>query len=52
MACLPELLDHFPNRFTPNLKLFCDGGITVTFFMEAYGCFLVYSHRNNVIYII
>ena len=51
LACLPELLDHFPNRFTPNLKLFCDGRKT-HLFMEAYGCFSVYSHRNNVIYII
>ena len=30
LACLPELLDHFPNRCTPNLKLFCDGRITLT----------------------
>ena len=52
LACLPELLDHFPNRFTPNLKLFCDDRITLTLFMEAYDCFLIYSHRNNVIYII
>ena len=52
LTCLPELLDHFPNRFTPNLKLFCDGQITLTLFMEAYDCFSVYSHRNNVIYII
>ena len=33
LACLPELLDHFPNRFTPNLKLFCNGRITLTLFM-------------------
>ena len=52
LACLPELLDHFSNRFTPNLKLFCDGRITLTLFMETYDCFLVCSHRNNVIYII
>ena len=25
LARLPELLDHFPNSFTPNLKLFGDG---------------------------
>ena len=52
LACLPELLDHFSSRFTPNLKLFCDGRITLTLFMEAYDCYSVYSHRNNVIYII
>ena len=52
LVCLPELLDHFPNRFTPNLKRFCDGQITLTLFMKAYDCFSVYSHRNNVIYII
>ena len=52
LACLPELPDHFSNRFTPNLKLFCDGRITLTLFMEAYDCFSVYGHRNNVIYII
>ena len=52
LACLSELLDYFPNRFTPNLKLFCDGRITLTLFMEAYDCFSVYSHRNNVMYII
>ena len=35
LACLPELLDHFPHRFTPNLKLFCDGRMILTLFMEA-----------------
>ena len=55
LASLPELLellDPFPNRFTPNLKLFWDGRITLTLFMEAYDCFSVYSHRNIIIYII
>ena len=52
LACLPEFLDHFPNRFTPNLKLFCDGRIALTLFMEACDCFSVYSNRSNVIYII
>ena len=52
LACLPELLDHFPDCFTPNLKLFYDGRITLALFMEAYDCFSLYSHRNNVIYII
>ena len=33
-------------------KLFCDGQITLTLFMEAYDCFSIYSYRNNVIYII
>ena len=51
-ACLPELLDHFPNSFSPNLKLFCDGRISLSLFMEAFDCFSVYSHRNNVIYTI
>ena len=51
ISCLPELLDHFPNRITPNLKLFCDGRNTLTLFMEAYDRFAVYSHRNNVIYL-
>ena len=50
LACLPELLDHFPNSFTPNLKLFCDGRITL--FYGGYDYFSVYSYRNNVIYII
>ena len=35
LTCLSELVDHFPNRFAPNLKLFCDGRITLTLFMEA-----------------
>ena len=35
LACLTEFLDPFPNRFTPNLKLFCDGRITLPLFMEA-----------------
>ena len=52
LAYLSELLGHFPNRFTPNLKLFCDGRITLTFVIEAYDCFSVYSHRNNAFYII
>ena len=52
LACLPELFDHFLNCFAPNLKLFCDGRITLTLFMGAYDCFSVYSHRNNLIYII
>ena len=52
LACLPELLDHFPNRFTPNLKLFCDGQITLTLFIEPYDSFSIYSYRNNVNYII
>ena len=38
--------------FQAELKLFCDGRITLTFFVEAYDCFSAYSHRNNVIYII
>ena len=50
--CLPELLNHFSNRFTSNLQLFCDGRITVTLFVETYDCFSVSSHRNNVIHII
>ena len=52
LAYLPELLDPFSNRFTPNLKLFCDGRITLPLFIEPFDCFLVYSNRNNVIYII
>ena len=52
LACLLELLDYFSNRFTPNLKLFCDGRIILALFMEAYYCFSVYSHRNIIIYII
>ena len=51
LACLPELLDHFPNRFTPNLKLFCDGRITLTLFTEAYDCFSVYSHQKKMLFI-
>ena len=30
LACLNELLDYFLNRFSPNLKLFCNGRITPT----------------------
>ena len=52
LACLPELLNHFPNSFTPKLKLFCNGRITLTLFTEANDCFSVYCNRNNVIYII
>ena len=46
LVCHPELLDHFQTRFTPNLKLFCDGRITLTLFMEAYDCFSVYTQSN------
>ena len=52
LACLPKFLDHFPNRFTPNLKLFCNDRITLTLSMEAYDCFSVYRYLNNVIYIV
>ena len=52
LASLPELLNHFPNRFTLNMKLFWDCWITFTLFIEAYDCFSVYSHRKNYIYTI